>query len=250
MGDRYWKVGELAQLTGLTIRTLHHYDEIGLLAPSHHSGSGHRLYTAADIARLQQIKSLRQLGFSLAQVRDCLGRAEFDPLEVIQLHLARLREQMALQASLCQRLERIANRLRSAEEVSAEEFLRTIEVMAMFEQYYTPEQLEQLRQRKEMVGEERIRQVEQEWREIFAQLRTLMDQGTPPSSPPALEIARRCQGLIQEFTGGDPGVEKSLNALYRDNPTAMNQFGYDVDQSLSEYMGQIMAALADQGGKS
>src|SRR5262245_34934826 len=94
------KVGELARRTGLTIRTLHHYDAIGLLKPSLHTGSGHRLYTADDVARLQQVISLRQLGFSLEQVRDCLDQPGFSPLEVIRLHVARLREQIELQKGL------------------------------------------------------------------------------------------------------------------------------------------------------
>src|SRR3954464_5955502 len=66
------KVGELARRTGLTTRTLHHYDEIGLLKPSLHTEAGHRLYTADDVARLQQVLSLRQLGFALEEVRACL----------------------------------------------------------------------------------------------------------------------------------------------------------------------------------
>ena len=65
-----WKVGALARQTGLTVRTLHHYDEIGLLAPSLRTGAGHRLYTADDLGRLLQILSLRQLGLSLDEVRD------------------------------------------------------------------------------------------------------------------------------------------------------------------------------------
>ena len=55
----------MAKRTGLTVRTLHHYDAIGLLKPSEHSGAGYRLYTAGDVAPLQQVLSLRQLGFSL-----------------------------------------------------------------------------------------------------------------------------------------------------------------------------------------
>src|SRR5947209_12945433 len=136
------KVGELARRTGLTIRTLHHYDEIGLLKPSLHTEAGHRLYTAGDVARLQQVVSLRQLGFSLEEVRDCLHRPDFSPLEVIRLHVARLRDQIVLQQGLCERLEALAACLRTAGEVSADEFLRTIEVMTMIENYYTPEQLE------------------------------------------------------------------------------------------------------------
>src|SRR5437899_1165849 len=102
------KVGELARRTGLTIRTLHHYDDIGLLKPSLHTEAGHRLYAAGDVARLQQVLSLRQLGFSLEQVRDCLDRPGFSPLEVIGLHVARLREQIELQRKLCERLEAVA----------------------------------------------------------------------------------------------------------------------------------------------
>src|SRR5437588_9741683 len=102
------KVGELARRTGLTIRTLHHYDEIGLLKPSLHTEAGHRLYTAGDIARLQQVLSLRQLGFGLEEVRGCLDRSGFAPLEVIRLHVARLRDQIELQQGLCARLEALA----------------------------------------------------------------------------------------------------------------------------------------------
>src|SRR5438477_12653991 len=108
------KVGELARRTGLTIRTLHHYDEIGLLKPSLHTEAGHRLYAAGDVARLQQVLSLRQLGFSLEQVRDCLDRPGFSPLEVIGLHVARLREQIELQRKLCERLEAVAAILHAA----------------------------------------------------------------------------------------------------------------------------------------
>ena len=101
MGSEALKVGELAQRTGLTVRTLHHYDAIGLLRPSLHTEAGYRLYTAGDIARLQQVLSLRQLGFSLDEVRGCLDRPGFAPLEVIGLHLVRLREQIESQRRLC-----------------------------------------------------------------------------------------------------------------------------------------------------
>ena len=115
------KVGELAKRTGLTVRTLHHYDELGLLQPSLRTESGHRLYTANDLTRLQQVLSLRQLGFSLEDIRDCLDRSDFQPLEVIRLHLARLHEQLKLQTELCDRLEGLARFLGAAEEVSADQ---------------------------------------------------------------------------------------------------------------------------------
>ena len=146
------RVGELARRTGLTVRTLHHYDEIGLLKPSLHSEGGYRLYTAADIARLQRVMSLRQLGFGLEEIRSCLDRPGFSPLEVIELHVTRLREQVQWQQKLCRQLETIAERLRAVEEVSAPDFLQIIEEMTMWEKYYTPDQVALIKERREQAG--------------------------------------------------------------------------------------------------
>ena len=114
------KVGELAKQTGLSIRTLHYYDEIGLLRPSLHTASGHRLYNPADVSRLQQVVCLRQLGLSLEEIAACLERPEMALPQVIQMSLSRLREQIAMEQRIVQRLETLARRLEKAEEVSVE----------------------------------------------------------------------------------------------------------------------------------
>ena len=189
------KVGELARRTGLTIRALHHYDEIGLLKPSLHTEAGHRRYTSSDVARLQQVISLRQLGFSLEEVRDCLNRPDFSPLEVIGLHRARLLEQIQLQQKLCERLETIAAHLRAAGEVSAEEFLHTIEVMTMMEKLYTPEQMKQFEQMSKQVAPEEIRFVEEAWTSLLAEVRANRD--LDPASPQAQALARRWDELTK-----------------------------------------------------
>jgi MerR family transcriptional regulator, thiopeptide resistance regulator len=77
MTESHYKIGELAKRTGVSIRTLHHYDDIGLLSPSHRTESGHRVYGREEVVRLQQILSLRQNGFSLEQIRDALN-GDFD----------------------------------------------------------------------------------------------------------------------------------------------------------------------------
>jgi MerR family transcriptional regulator, thiopeptide resistance regulator len=192
------KVGELARRTGLTVRTLHHYDEIGLLKPSLHTEAGHRLYTAVDVARLQQVLSLRQLGFSLEEVRDCLNRPDFSPLAVIGLHLARLREQLALQQQLCARLEAIAALLHTAGEVSAEEFLRTIEVMTMMEKLYTPEQVKQFAEVGKLAGPEEIQAIEEAWTALLTEVRANRD--LDPASPQAQALVRRWDELSEGTT--------------------------------------------------
>ena len=66
------KVGELAQRTGLTVRALHHYDEIGLLKPSGRSEAGYRLYSQADVQRLHAIQTMRQMGLALNDITQLL----------------------------------------------------------------------------------------------------------------------------------------------------------------------------------
>jgi MerR family transcriptional regulator, thiopeptide resistance regulator len=243
------KVGDLAKRTGLTVRALHHYDEIGLLKPSLKTEAGHRLYTAKDVARLQHVLSLRQLGFSLEQVRDCLDRPGFSPLRVIGLHVARLRKQIEIQRRLCDRLEAIATHLSAAEEVSADEFIRTIEEMSMIENYYTAEQLETLKKRGEEIGEERMRQVPADWAELIAQVRAEMEKGTDPTTPLVQGLARRWLALIHEFTGGDPGISKSMGRVWKEQgDDIVVQHGAQYDsRGVSEYIGQAIAAVKASG---
>jgi MerR family transcriptional regulator, thiopeptide resistance regulator len=239
------KVGELAKRTGLTVRTLHHYDEIGLLRPSLHTESGHRLYTAGDVARLQQVLSLRQLGFSLEEIAGCLARSGFSPLAVIRLHLARLRDQITLQRMLCERLEAVAARLESAGEVSADEFIRTIQEITMIESYYMPEQLETLKARGEQFGPERIRQSQEDWADLIAEVRVERDKGTDPMAPEVQALARRWMDLINAFTGGDPGIQGSLGRLWNeqgDTIAAQHDSRYD-PRDVMEYISQAIAAV-------
>jgi len=235
-----WKVGELAKQTRLTVRTLHHYDAIGLLRASHRTASDHRLYTETDVARLQQIQSLRHLGFSLEEIREALDRRGLTRRQVLDLHLSRLRDQIELQQQLYQRLSRIAGRLEAHEEISVAELTQAIEEMKMHEKYFTPEQLEELRQRSETVGAQRIREVEGEWPKLIAEVRQEMEKGTDPADPRVQEMARRWIGLVREFSGGNPGIEKGVATLYRQEPGAMQQSG--LDPAIFEYVNRAIQA--------
>ncbi|HEV2852955.1 MAG TPA: MerR family transcriptional regulator [Thermoanaerobaculia bacterium] len=236
-----WKVGELAKRTGVSVRTLHHYDEIGLLSPSHRSESGYRLYTQADVVRLQQVRSLRTLGFSLEEIGAFLKRPGVTPDRVLQLHIAHLKERIEMQQRLCDRMEAIARRWRADETVSTEEFLQVIEVTTMLDKYYTPEQMEELKQRREALGEDRIRQAEGEWKELMEQVQAEMDRGTDPADERVQQLARRWMGLVQEFTGGNPGIARSVGRMYQEETTVA---GLDTAhmRQMMEYVGKAMAA--------
>ncbi|HEX8200328.1 MAG TPA: MerR family DNA-binding protein, partial [Isosphaeraceae bacterium] len=147
-----------------------------------------------------RVLSLRQLGFSLDEVRACLDRPDFSPLEVITLHRARLRERIEWQQQLCERLDAIAAQLRTAGEASAEEFLRTIEVMIMVEKLYTPEQMKQFQEVGTLVGPEEIRTIEEAWMALLAEIRSAPD--LDPASPRAQDLGRRWDELTQRTMRG------------------------------------------------
>jgi DNA-binding transcriptional MerR regulator len=240
MQGAHLKVGVVSRRTGVTVRTLRYYEEIGLMSSSGRTEGGHRLYTAPDLMRLQQIKALQQLGFSLEQVRDWLERPEFSPLRVIELQLERLRAQIELHQRLCRRLEALAVRLRGSEEASAEDLLETIEGMTMFEKHFTPEQMQKIEERGRQIGVERIREVEAEWPKLIAEVRAEMERGTDPASERVQELARRWMGLVHEFTAGDPGIEASVATMYRKEPSVRQRTG--LDSAIFEYIGRARAA--------
>jgi MerR family transcriptional regulator, thiopeptide resistance regulator len=235
------RVGELAQRTGLSVRALHYYDEIGLLSPPRHTESAYRLYGEAEIARLQQIASLRQLGFALEEIREILTRPDTSVQQVIELHLARLNEQIALMEQLRARLEALTRGLEANGSLTVEALLATMEVMNRMEKYYTPEQLEMLKRRHQELGDEHIKEVEAEWPELIAKVRAEYEQGTDPADPRVQALADRWMELIHEFTGNDPGIAQAVGRIWQEEP---NVHGIETSpmRELIAYIHQVHAA--------
>ncbi|MEM9089354.1 MAG: MerR family transcriptional regulator [Cyanobacteria bacterium P01_F01_bin.53] len=238
------KVGELAKQTGISVRSLHYYDEIGLLSPSHRTEAGYRLYTKTDVMRLQQIVSLRQIGLSLKQIQTCLAQSQFSPHDVVKLHLTKLKQHIEEQQALYQKLSAIADRLQVTEAISIDEFIQLIEKTTMLNKYYTPEQLDYLKARREQIGEEAILQAQADWQDLMAQARTAQAQGIAPANPSVQALAKRWMELIQAFTGNNAGVEQSLNQMYQqEGPAAASQGAFTEGDALSEYMGKAIEIL-------
>lgn len=238
-------VGALAKRVGVSIRTLRYYDEIGLLAPARHTAAGYRLYGTGDVARLQQIRSLRQLGFSLDDIQTLLRDPAYSPLQTIELHLERVRAQTRALHQLEDRLGALAAHFRTTDEPTTEEFLRVMETMTMVEQYYSPEQLDALSKRREELGEAGMRQAEAEWETLRAQVKAEMEAGTDPADPKVQALAAKWRSLVDAFTGGDPGIRANLQKVWENEP---NIHGIDTaaERAAMEYIGKALK-VADQG---
>jgi MerR family transcriptional regulator, thiopeptide resistance regulator len=207
-------VGHLARATGLTVRTLHHWDEIGRLRPAERSGAGHRRYSDDDVVRLYRIVALRRLGLSLDDVGAALDAEGQDLRSAVATHLARVEAQLAAQRELRRRLVGILDAFDRLDGPSTDQIIDAIEVMTMAERYYTPEQLTQLAERRDRLGDDRIRDYEQEWAELLAAMERERAAGTDPADPGVQALAGRWRELIAAFTGGDMGIHDSLNRMY------------------------------------
>lgn len=128
---RHWKVGDLAKLTGLTVRTLRFYDQIGLFSPSDQTDSGHRLYSESDLSRLHQIVSLKELGLSLDEVKAVLAGGHISPLEIVNLQIGRIKEQIKLQQKLLEQLGHASKLMQGKAQLSVEDFTSLLQAMKM-----------------------------------------------------------------------------------------------------------------------
>lgn len=200
-------VGQLAAETGLTVRTLHHYDELGLLSPSERTQAGYRRYGRDEVERLYRIVALRRLGLSLDEVATALDGDAAELESVVRRQLDALEAQMTLEQRLRSLLEGVLTTLERSDRPSVEDVIRAIGGTEMMEKYYTPEQLSQLAERRETVGEQAMRDVEREWEEIFGTLRAELEAGTAPTDPRLDPVRARMAEMIVMFHGGDEGLE-------------------------------------------
>jgi DNA-binding transcriptional MerR regulator len=234
------RVGELARKAGLTVRALHHYDELGLVSPRRRSAAGYRLYGERDVARLLQVVLLRRLGLSLPEVRASLDAPSASLPGTLRSQAARLRAQIAVEQRLLARLETLAGSLEAGSGASRHDLLETLEMLTMFEKYLTPDQLDTLAERKEQLGPEAIAAVEAEWPQLIAAVRAAMERGVDPAAPELRPLVDRWQELVRQFTGGDAAIGDGVRRMYAAEPSARQRTG--LDEGLMTYVSRAIAA--------
>lgn len=237
-------VGELAKRTGLSVRALHHYEDVGLLAPGRHGSGGHRRYSATDVARLQQIRSLRQIGLSLAEIRECLANPAFTLRRVVELHVARLRERIAREEDLCRRLEQLVGRLSATPKVEVAEMLYALEGIALAERYFTAEQRRWIAEHAQGYSVADARRDAKKWQRLMDEVSAAMERGDDPRSAKVRGLALRWRKLVLGFTHGDPGITQSLRNQFEREPTIRG-----MDTSRVRAMTRYLTAAMPRSGK-
>ncbi|MGI8761883.1 MAG: MerR family transcriptional regulator [Jatrophihabitantaceae bacterium] len=242
-----WKVGQLASSTGLTVRTLHHYHHLGLVQPSGRTPAGYRLYVAADVQRLYQVLALRQLGLALNAIGAVLdGAASLEVL--LDQHRAYLDRQLVAIRTLRAQLGIMATAVKGAEATSVTDFLelirKVITVDDTVKQYFSDEQLADLAERRQQLGEQAIADVEATWPRLIEKVQAAVSSGLDPATPEAQNLAAEWMGLLEQFHGGDAGLRDSLYRMYAENTQHIEQQPGGPSPALLEFVKAANASRA------
>jgi DNA-binding transcriptional MerR regulator len=220
--DGVYRVQAFADLAGVTVRALHHYDRLALLRPKR-TRAGYRVYSVADLERLEQIVALKFLGLPLKQIKAVLDRDTRSLVEVLRAQRRALEEKR-------RRLDKAIDAIADAEasilpgQPPASAVLqRVIEVIEMNDQpddmkkYYNDEAwADVLKRRGEFndKGGDAALEGTRRWRALYADIRESLD--ADPAGAVAQALLHRWKALVDEFTGGNRGIEDGVRRAWQD----------------------------------
>ena len=251
-GSQTWTVGQVAERHGVTVRTLHHYDEIGLLRPGARTAAGYRLYTEADLTRLQHVVVYRRLGLPLEQIQDLLDGGA-DVGEHLRRQRAvvadRLEELRGLVAALDRAIERENTGMDLTRDEQRELFGDA------FDESYAAEAQERWgstdawRQSQERTA----RYTKEDWEAVKAETDAVnaayvaaLDAGEPPTSVSAMDAAESARRQIAErFYDLTPQLHRNLGDMYLADPRFTKTYE-DIRPGLATYVRDAIHANADR----
>jgi MerR family transcriptional regulator, thiopeptide resistance regulator len=246
-------VGEVAELAGVTVRTLHHYDELGLLSPGGRSEAGYRLYSYDDLARLREILVWRALGFSLGEIAALLDDPGHD-------RLAALERQRELIEHELGRLGALAGAVDAA--IAAHRNGAEMEVSTMFEGFDPSEYEQEARERwghteayresarrTQQYGEAEWRQIRAEAEAITREFVALMRSSAPADGPAARAQAERHRAHISRwFYSCSPRMHRGLAEMYVADARFTATYEREAE-GLAAYIHDAIVASADAAGE-
>ena len=226
----FLKVGELAKRSGLTVRTLHHYDSIGLLSPSGRSEGGYRLYGHDDVVRLHGIQTLRRLGLSLGEVAQLLDGGNVTLPAILGQQISALDQQIRQAQALRERLGVLQLALAFGGQPEIDDWLTGLSMMNTLEQYFDAAELK--------LVFERWNRSQAELPPLLRSMRDAMRRGAPEDSLEAQQLARRWAEVTSRWMNGDIALSKRWRQMLQEQPKLPLPGG--MDRALFEYISQAM----------
>ncbi|MGE5323501.1 MAG: MerR family transcriptional regulator [Actinomycetota bacterium] len=243
-----YKINDFAQKAGVTVRTLHHYDRLGLLEPSGRTGAGYRLYSDRDFARLQQIVTLKFIGLPLRQIKAVLDGTDLDLKQTLRMQ-RRLLETTRWQVSMAiQAIDQAEQSLQYSGTPDLAALKKIIEIMERqnnmewAKKYYSEEAQAKIAEKAAAFTPEMQAAVTEKWNQLLREIEAAIRNHEDPAGPNARSLAERWSSFVTGFTGGDPEIQKGLNKLYADKGNWPAAFQKPFSDEVAEYMKKAMKA--------
>jgi DNA-binding transcriptional MerR regulator len=216
------------------VRTLHHYDAIGLLRPSGRSESGYRLYNRADVARLHGIQALRHFGLSLREISSMLADKGASLPAIVARQVRVLDHEIARATELRARLDLLQAKLIRGHQPEMDDWLGTLSLMATYGKYFSAQELKKIFHNWS--------KVEAHWHPLLEPLRAAMARGVPHDALEIQPLVARWMQLTVQWTDGDEDMMRRLSQMYDQEPHVGSGSKDSPDQAMSRYIGRAIEA--------
>jgi DNA-binding transcriptional MerR regulator len=216
------QIKAFARETGVTVRTLHLYDRVGLLKPAATSEAGYRLYGEAELKRLEQILALRFIGFTLDQIKQLLAGSDRPFSAALAMQREAIARQIERLQSALGAIDEAAKALNDGRADLWQTLPKIIEVFRMendwqwARKYYSDEAWAKLEELHRETPREAIEQGQRDWAELIAEVEAAASRAIDPAGPEAQALAERWTGLLAQFTRGNADIARSVNRLWSD----------------------------------
>jgi MerR family transcriptional regulator, thiopeptide resistance regulator len=246
-------VGAVAALTGVSVRTLHHYDHIGLVVPSVRTPAGYREYTDADIERLHLVLVYRSVGMPLDEIRPLLDDQGADVLAHLRRQHALLRRQAERLQHTIKAVEELMNAHREGIQLTAEEQVDIFGTTAFSEEYAVEAEerwgetgaWKQSQQRVSQFGKQDWIAIKAEGDALLEALAQAKRGGVEPGSAEANELAARHRASIERFFDCGDEMHRNLAEMYLADERFTRYYD-DVEPGLAQFLHNIVVASIDR----
>lgn len=252
--DQWYTVGQVAELAGVTVRTLHHYEQIGLLVPSERSYAGYRLYSAGDLDRLHHVLYYRELGFALPDIASALDEPAADGLTHLRRQRELLQDRLNRLTSLIAAIDKELEAHTMGTELTPEEKLE------IFGESYDPAweseaearwgdtaAWQQSAQRTKQLSKDDWKRIKAEGDELMARFGEAKRRGVDPASDEAAALAEEHRRSIEVFYDCSHAQQRGLAEMYLADERFAKTYD-DVESGLAQWVHDAIQANADRHG--
>ena len=252
-----YKVKEVAEITGVSVRTLHHYDRIGLLKPEEVSSAGYRLYSEQNLERLQQILVFKEMDFSLLDIKDIIERPEFNRKENLKKHKELLLAKKKRLEEIIRTLEVTIDSIEGVYQMENKDMFKGFDMKGIEEhqkkyseeakERYGKDSVEKVEKRTAQYSAEDWGNIQSKTEEIYKRIVAGMNHG-PEDPGVQLAVADWRQFITDHYYDCTLDIFRGLGNLYVDDP----RFTKNIDkyqQGLAAFFREAIHYYCDQQNK-